>query len=78
MEQGLKDWIRYRVREDSEISKFENPGYTQVGPEKGWFCMLIFNFLHCIVHVTWSGKYLLTPTQMCRGYVDIFINNPKC
>ena len=33
--------------------------------------MLIFHLLHCIVHVTSSGKYLLTPTQMCRGYVDL-------
>ena len=47
--------------------KFRNLEYTQVAPEKGWFCMLIFELLHCIVHVTSTWIEVPTPTQMCRG-----------
>ena len=44
---GQKDFI-------TRPEKFKVEIYisTQVGPEKGWFCMLIIFHLLCIVHVT--------------------------
>ena len=50
---------------------------TQVGLEKGWFCMLIFHFLHCIVHVTPKLEDIPTHTQVRRGYVDKEVNCRK-
>ena len=75
--QESTDW---RIKEVIDLSwrkfKVQILEYTQVCPEKGWFCMLIFHFLHCIVHVTFKLEDIPTHTQMCRGYVD-FINNPR-
>ena len=41
--------------------------YTQVGPEKGWFCMLIIFDLHCIVLVSPTEEGLTTHTHLRRG-----------
>ena len=36
------------------ITKFQSWVSTQVGPENGWFCMLIIFCLLCIVLVTFT------------------------